>query len=77
LGAAPVSLPWATLATILEGAGVLLTFTGISATFAMTAGVFLGRSPARTDRWFQIGTAVGFSLGVPVTILLLIFQRIF
>jgi hypothetical protein len=73
-----VTLPWATLTTILEGVGVLMSATGIGGAVGMTAAVFTRRSSDVTDRWFQIGTAFGFAVGVPLAILVFIsLQRIF
>jgi hypothetical protein len=58
----------ATLAVILDGAGVLLATTGICGAAGITAAVYERKSPEVTDRWFQIGTAVGFTVGIPLTI---------
>jgi hypothetical protein len=63
-----MTLPLATLAVILEGAGVLLATTGICGAAGITAAVYERKSPEETDRWFQIGAAVGFTVGIPLTI---------
>jgi hypothetical protein len=58
----------ATVGTLLEGFAVMLTSIGICGAAAVFAAVIENKSTDEITRWGYWGTAVGFALGVPLTI---------
>jgi hypothetical protein len=58
----------ATIALLLEGLGVMLATVGVCTAAAVFAAVLERKSTDEVTRWGQWGTAIGFALGVPLTI---------
>ncbi len=44
----------------------LLAMVGLGASLGITIGVFVGRPSEETGHWGHIGTALGFVVGIPV-----------
>ncbi len=53
---------------ILEGVGVMLAVIGLGGSGFVTLALLIRRPMEEVGRWGQIGTAVGFILGVPIAI---------
>jgi hypothetical protein len=60
--------PLASISTVLEGFAVMLTSVGICGAAGIFGAVVEGKSTEEITRWGYWGTAVGFALGVPLTI---------
>jgi hypothetical protein len=58
----------ATIALLLEGLEVMLATVGICTAAGIFAAVLERKSTDEVTRWGQWGTAIGFALGVPLTI---------
>jgi hypothetical protein len=58
----------AALGIIFEGLAVMGFSVGICTSAAVFAGILERKSTQEVNRWAQWGTAVGFALGVPLTI---------
>jgi hypothetical protein len=66
---APRVIPsFSTIHLILEGVAVMLAVTGLCGSGFVTLALLIRRPTEEIGRWGQIGTAVGFILGVPVAI---------
>lgn len=57
-----------TIHLILEGVGAMLAVIGLCASGFVTGALLIRRPTEEVGKWGQIGTAVGFILGVPVAI---------
>jgi hypothetical protein len=58
----------ATVALLLEGLGVMLATVGVFGAAGVFAAVLERKSTNEVTRWGQWGTAIGFAVGVPLTI---------
>ena len=59
---------FSTIHLILKGIGMMLAVIGLSASGFVTAALLIRRPTEEVGRWGQVGTAVGFILGVPIAI---------
>jgi hypothetical protein len=60
--------PFATIQVILEGVGAGLAMVGLGGSLGTTVAVLICRPRDEISVWGQIGTAIGFLLGIPVAI---------
>jgi hypothetical protein len=59
---------FSTIHLILGGVGAMLAVVGLCTSGFVTLALLIRRPREEVGRWGQIGTAVGFILGVPVAI---------
>ena len=57
-----------TIHLILEGVGAMLAGIGLGGSGFVTLALLIGRPTEEVGRWGQMGTAVGFILGIPVAV---------
>ena len=60
---------FSTIHLILEGVGAMLAVIGLGSSGFVTLALLIGRPTEEIGRWAQIGTAVGFIIGIPVAII--------
>jgi hypothetical protein len=63
---------FSTIHLILEGVGVMLAVVGLCTSGFVTGAVLIRKPSEEVSRLGQIGTAVGFILGVPVAIVIVL-----
>jgi hypothetical protein len=63
---------FSTIHLILEGVGAMLAVIGLCASGFVTGALVIRRPTEEVDKWGQIGTAVGFILGVPVAVVIVL-----
>jgi hypothetical protein len=61
---------FSTIHLILEGVGVMLAVIGLCTSGFVTCALLIRRPSEEISRWGQFGTAVGFILGVPAAIVI-------
>jgi hypothetical protein len=59
---------FSTIQLILEGAGAMLAVIGLGGSGAVALAVLLGKPSQEAGRWGQIGTTLGFLIGIPFAI---------
>jgi hypothetical protein len=63
---------FSTIHLILEGVGVMLAVIGLCTSGFVTLALLMRRPREEVGRWGQFGTAVGFILGVPAAIVIVL-----
>jgi hypothetical protein len=59
---------FSTIHLILEGVGAMLAIVGLGGSGCMTVAVLFRKSAEEVSRWGQIGTAIGFLVGIPAAV---------
>jgi hypothetical protein len=59
---------FSTIHLILEGVGVMLAVIGLGGSGAVALAVLLDKPSQEVGRWGQIGTTLGFLIGIPFAI---------